>query len=359
MNYSTEQFVYNSSMLSFSTNILVSYILTPLIIYRILYRTCYRTADGAKPFFVLAAFGIGPLVPSLLLYYLFLLVPGRPVLFYLINVFLVLAMLYVTVRVSPRDILAAIKTTFVNDYGRLVRWALMVAIAVFCVVWLCLVVETPIIRHDVFEYATLAKLFARDRKIVYSEHLFDPVTQFYYVGRHGFFFPLIASWERLVNSALHIDSDLFFKSISGYYLLLIVLGQLLVFHKKRPLLALFVPMNTLLVTALVSNLVYFHLDTVRLFFIGLCTLFVYYFMYTKSPPILYLLGVCLGLGLNIHATALMFAAVMFPIVVFIPQGFLAEKLKRALALGGLIIMFGGIHYILDLFIGRGLHIWIS
>jgi hypothetical protein len=192
-------------------------------------------------------------------------------------------------------------------------------------------------------------------KIDYPEHRFDKATGFYYVGLHGFLFPLVLTWEKLVGSLVNYQSDYFFKAISGVYSFLVI-SLFYLFNRK------FFPTSRAVIHTLLLLFTYgffivslrFHIDTARLFFFIVSTLFFMACIRTDKASVWILAGACFGIQAYGHSLGVFLSIIALATLTIFSKVDLVRFKLLSIA-GTCMIAFGGIHYIIDIFWGTG---WI-
>jgi hypothetical protein len=140
------------NILALIISILINNILLSLVIYKILTVILrkYLTSEH-KSLLLLFSLGVGPVIPSLILYYSFILLPSKPTIFYILIVFLCYTILYFLAKTTITVIIKDVKTSFYETYGKTVSYLLFTVCLIFCPVWIYITSITPILRHDVFE----------------------------------------------------------------------------------------------------------------------------------------------------------------------------------------------------------------
>jgi hypothetical protein len=220
--------------------------------------------------------------------------------------------------------------------------------------WLKQIIGTPISGHDMLEYAIQAKHFAREKLIAYIPNRYHAENNFFYVGLHGFSFPLLGTWEYLFSATFGIyDNDYLLRSITGYYGILILvliyyfMKQYSRFYALSAIILLFSSYGFYL---MVTD---YHIDTYRIFmilaaFAGLGLAIKY-----PSNVTLIIFGVFAAAQAYIHSLGV-FIAIFLCLSFFIfYSGKLSQKAIKSFMLFLIIMLFGGVHYVMDVFWGTG------
>jgi hypothetical protein len=297
------------------------------------------------------SFGLGPMCLTAILYFSFLLFPFYSQVLYLsipIVIFALLIIFYF--KNIPFSILGRLLLN-TNKQNLLIRLFFLLLFIVF----VFYAKTVLVIGHDVLEYATLGKYIAEERLIEYRANYYFPETGFYYVGLHGFSFPLFITWEHLFNSIFGFNSSIFLKAITFYYgfllfiLIYFILNQ---YAKKLAYLALFVLIANL---GFVSIIFSYHLDTARIFMHTALFLMMYRLLQNWNFQTLLLFSLIAGALSFLHSLGFITAGVLSIVILLTNKLSIKGKISAALQLLVIIMLMGGIHYFLDIFIGTG---WI-
>lgn len=351
----------------FLTNVVFS-----LVIWGALERYNHGEPGGRKlplPELLLAAFGLGPAVTVLLLYFLFLSVPGLGNFFYLAVVFLVYLLLIVWGRQSFALLPAAFKQyvqaaakrfrglTALRKTERILYVLLLAAVlTVFLYFFLGNTLQTPLEGHDVLVYGNLGKVYYHQKAITYSKNIYDKTNGFYFSGSPKPAFSLLLTWEMMVNRVFGTGQtagggDLYFKSISAYYGLLILFLAFYHLHRLNRCLALLGILALLSGLRFFLLLVNFHLDSYRIFFLLFSWIFLAYTIQRKDRFFLFLFAVFSGLAAFTHVIGVAVAIVNgLALLIFLDTP-IKDRLWKTLTWGTLVLLFGGVHYLLEALAG--------
>ncbi len=300
--------------------------------------------------------GLSPYLSTLILYYSLLLVPHHSDGFYLFLVFLTYLIIYVYIyiNISIRNVWKIFVETINKKIYQVV--IIILLFMFFSYGWTYYISIKPITEHDTLEYAIQGKVFHEQKIIRYDSHRYDKNSGFYYVGLHGFSFPLLATLERMTNHFLN-SKDYFFRSINSMYGILILLVFFLYSYEKTDLkYALIMSISLLFTYGFFETIMKYHIDNFRLFFlISSVYILVQFFDCIKEKGHLHLLGVFLGAQSNAHSLCFMLACILlFSLFLFLPF-VLRDRIKIVSYLFLIMLIYGGFHYILDIFFGTG---WI-
>lgn len=300
----------------------------------------YEENNSLKP--LIYALGISPVFSLLVLYYSMLIFKGLHPFFYVFIFYFSPYLLFIiklnTIRLHFPD------------------WKYLAGIISFFVLVFFYASRKALTEHDTLEYALQGKHFFNYLSVYYTSFPFHEENGFYYIGLHGFAFPLIYTWELMINQLFHSDSILLFKAVNSVYallLLLLVFTELRKFGLKYAIAATFI---LALTSGFIFNALQFHLEMIRQF---LFLAFVMFFINALTQHFfsaLLVFSAIAGLQSTIHSIGAIAAAIALAIVIlklFITNS--DKKLYHSLLATVFLIVFGWIHYILDILIGTG---WI-
>ena len=312
---------------------------------------------------MLYALGLGPVFTVLLLYYLLLVLHGLPNFFYLAAVFLVYLALLVWSRKSvPLAVLgvpsclgalvAIFRAGKWKRLGHILYFSfLLVLLVVFMYLYLGSILQVPIADHDILVHGNIGKMYYQEKALTYSENISNSIDGFFFIGSPKPSFSLLLTWEMMMNRGFagsnDLSFDMYFRSISVYYGLLILAVAFYWLYRRNRYLAL------LGIVVLFSGLKFFqvfmsyHLDSYRLFFLILSWVFLAYSLRSKAPLAFLLLGVFSGFTAFTHLIGVLAALVNVLVFFLFQEASFKERLLKTMALSLIILLFGGIHYVLE------------
>lgn len=348
----------------------IAFILYPYCLKLILGNWFQNTFDRFET--VLLAFGLAPLSISFLLYYIMLIAKGLPPIAYIsiviaipvaLNIFLKPKQQHpiVTLLTDFFRSISVVRERFRSKQGFIEKLISDPFAKLYTHVWFILIlslvvffmITKPIVDHDVVIYGLLGNLFADNLAIEYQDHLVNPKSGFYYIGLHGFAFPLQRTFEVLITKSLSIKSDLYFRFVSGYYGLLI-LAFIAYWTRKRSW-GLGFASSILAMGSLSFMFLFFvyHIDSMRVFALMLSIHLLIKLIRASQPSLklLILFGWILGMTSFIHSINVILVA----IIKLVWYWYSGRKLNISFPLVLLlaIMIGGGVHYLLDLTIGTG------
>ena len=166
-------------------------------------------------------------------------------------------------------------------------------------------------------------------------------------------FSLFLVWERIVNSFFQVKTDLYFKSISAYYGLLILAIQFYWVSKKNKWLA--IASSIVLISSMGFYVKFFlpHIDTLRIYFEMLSFICLAWAVKDEHFFAVLLFGLTSGFAAYTHRIGIVIAVIN----VFVYSVMINKPLKnRACRVAGvlsLVMATGGAHYLFDLLWGTG------
>jgi 4-amino-4-deoxy-L-arabinose transferase-like glycosyltransferase len=153
------------------------------------------------------------------------------------------------------------------------------------------------------------------------------------------------------HSLRHQQDDLYFRSVSAYYAFLILCIAFYWTARKNRWLAILSVITLLSSLRFFLTIVTYHLDSYRIFFLLLSWIFLAYSIKRKDRLSLFLLGIFSGFAAFTHLIGVVTAVVNILTLFLFDQNNLKQKLIRTLTVGLLLLLFGGIHYLLEALYG--------
>lgn len=340
-----------SGLVTFIPLVLSTNVLFGLIVAAVFLRFRERLLLPAWPL-VLAGFGTGPFLVTVVLYYLLLLGPGVPPFVLLAVPFLVFMLLAWWAGPGWHEIGRLFK-----GIPRLFRetsmWFLLAGSALLFAITVVFLANKPLVDHDVLEYAVQGRNFLRDGVIRYSQYRFDAATGFHYVGLHGFSFPLLFTWEGLWGGFTGVSSDIWARSITMWYAWLLILFVWSLLRRFGSWVAL---AGSLVLTASLGFLflvTIYHLDSMRIFFFTVSlAAFIAVFRAPGLERILLLAVLCAG-GSFVHSIGAILSAMLWVVLLVMLPVPIRDRIRWTVPALGLMLALGGVHYVLDILFGTG------
>lgn len=296
--------------------------------------------NSLKP--LIYALGISPVFSLLVLYYALFIFKGLSPLVYVL-----------LFSLSPFLLLI-----FEFDSKRLLfpDWKYVAGVIMFLVLVFFYASRKELTEHDTLEYALQGRHFFHHLSVYYTSIPFHSENGFYYVGLHGFAFPLIYTWELMVNQLFRSESILLFKAVNSIYALLLVVLAFAELRKLGLKYAIAATIILALTSGFIFNSLQFHLEMMRQFLFLAFVMFFINALTQHSFSALLVFSAIAGLQSTIHSIGAIAAAIALAIVIlklFITHS--DKKLYQSFLALVFLIAFGWIHYILDVIIGTG---WI-
>jgi len=318
---------------------------------------------------LLCTLGLAPGLISLFLYYLMVCFPGRGESFYLGGVVLLFLILGFLGRQGWRDRLRQWRDSRCATIGdrtpgvRRRRWPrILFRLTVLSILAACLwgimahVVRQPIKDHDVVQYAVMGRIYAQDRSIDFSGYRPHRATGFYSQILHAPSFSLLHTWESFMNHGLlGRVGDLFFRSLSFFYAVLILALMYNLLRKRHVGLALLGILISLSGVAFFLALSTYHIDSYRMFFAFVSWIMLFRSIEGKHRHAFLLLGIFSGLAAFAHSIGVIVAGLNCLVVFGLGGKTWGEKMAAGSLVSLTVLLFGGVHYVIDTFFGQG---WI-
>ncbi len=316
---------------------------------------------------LLYSLGTGPVFTTLILYYLILLFPKHSNFFYffiVISLYIILFFIGLSKgSLKKIEIELHKKEKFrikneISGFKKInnILYKFIIFILLFCFLFIFFnTLKTPVIRHDALIYGTMGKLIFIEKTYDFKGYMPHYKTGFYSKILHAPSFSLLLTWEKLVDSFFKKNKDIYFRSITAYYGLLIILIQFFWLYKKNRYLALLGIILLISGYSFYVTLISYHLDFYRIFFLIVSLIFLAYTIKNKDLFSLFLFGIFSGFSSFSHSIGMIIACIgCLALFIFLRESLKDKLIKSSMAFL-LILVFGGIHYIIDIFFGNG---WI-
>lgn len=340
-----------SAMVSFIALVVTTNLLFGLITAAFFLRFRDRLMVPTWPL-ALAGIGTGPFLLTIVLYYLLLFGPGIPPLVLMAVPFLFFAVLAWLAGPGWYEIGRLFK-----GIPRLFRegsmWFLLAGSALLFFITVVFLANKPLVDHDVLEYGVQGRIFLRDGVIAYSRFRFDEASGFHYVGLHGFAFPLLFTWEGLWSGLLGLKTDMWVRSITMWYAWLLIA---FVWSLLRSLGSWVAMAGTMALAASLGFLflaTIYHLDSMRIFFFA--TALAAFIAVLRVPGLerMLLFAVLCAGGSFIHSIGAILSAVLWVVLLVMLPASIRDRIRWAMPALGLMLVLGGVHYVLDVLFGTG------
>lgn len=216
-----------------------------------------------------------------------------------------------------------------------------------------MLLNKPLLDHDLLEYGVQGKRFLREMGIHYQRHQYDPLTGFYYVGLHGFSFPLLFTWEGLLNEFAGTSGDAWVRIQTPWFSWLTVAFLWSWMRQHGIWLAAWATgAFTLTLAYLYLNTIY-HIDPVRLFLFGASMALFISALQAPQRAAFLLWGLVLGAHALTHSLGMILAPIMVGSYLVCSAEHAGARWRNATMTMMAFMLAGGFHYVLDMTIGTG------
>ncbi|REJ82333.1 MAG: hypothetical protein DWQ39_12110 [Bacteroidetes bacterium] len=337
----------------------VTFLIAPLILASLLRKIDLQDKYSSAELFIYAGGG-APALIALFIYYLLFLIPGMSELFYPAAIILLLMLSSFFLRKQIKKMFFELIEKLKENLNFSSREGVMNILFAAGVLMVFaggqyLVLHRPLVEHDILEYATQAKIFFRDRALEYLPLRYDELSGFFYVGLHGFLFIMLSVWEQFFNSCFGLESDYLFRSMTNVYGILILLTAYYWLRKIDTRLALISGAVLMLNSGIITTFLVYHVDMFRIFLLMSSVILMLKAINSGDRLSFLLLGIFSGLSANAHSIGVFAAFAFVGIVFLLMDGNFLKRVRAALFLSAIILLFGGLHYVVDIFNGTG---WI-
>jgi 4-amino-4-deoxy-L-arabinose transferase-like glycosyltransferase len=303
---------------------------------------------------ILYSLGLGPVVTGVLLYYFLLVIPGLGHDIYLGFIFLFFIVMGILGIKSFAQVFRHSKLFSRLKSQKAISIFIFLLLLVYLWNYFGFVKHIRMEGHDALIYGNFGKMYYQQQKITYAKEMKPAENGFMFQGSPKPLFSLLLTWELMLNSEemnRSIYFDTYYRSISGYYGLLIVCVMCLWLYRKNRYLALLGLLVMLSGLRFFMMLVDHHLDSFRIFFLLVSWIWLAYSI--KEKDRFSYLMFCIFSGFAAFAHLIGF------VIVILGGGtyflFSEEKIKQRFYKGLLfflvLMLLGGIHYILEILIG--------
>jgi len=213
--------------------------------------------------------------------------------------------------------------------------------------------KIPIVGTDALKYGNLGKILFNEKSLAYRWISPYPETGYYFDINHAPSFSLLLTWEKIMESFFRKNKDLYYKSICPYYAFLILILLVFWLSKENKYLALLAIFLLLTGFSFLHTIASHHLDFYRIFFLVISWIYLAYAVEKKDSLSFFLLGVFSGFAAFSHTIGAVLVTVNCLALFIFLKGNLKYKLTKTGFVVLLIIIFGWLHYILDIFWGYG------
>ncbi len=290
---------------------------------------------------LILGFGLGPIIISLILCLLFLFLPNKANLFYILIVSVIfLLMLFIGRRniLEGKEFLAWFKG--IRNLEKDI--ILIVAIVSIVMLYIFIVgINFPIVTHDASTYGYYGKYLYQEKNLShYPMRKPDEKTGAYLKVRHPPGFPLIYTWFYLLQG--NTDSDILARTVSPMYgLYLIILLWIVLRTRKNKYCSAFGILLMALTPLFIQQSCCNTIDPTRMYLIFFSFILLAKFLNSESFILALLTIIVLGLSLYLHTAGLLVLLTMIILYLLLTK----KSIKRRIILAVLMaIVLGGVRY---------------
>lgn len=321
---------------------------------------------------VLLSLGFGPPLTATVLYYLLFFFPYRSddfyfnavLIFYLLM--LISTLCFIIWKDDFRHKINRLLTIINSDfYMKEIKWKAVIKIIIIiglaCSVYPALISYSkgyllkPLIGHDVLAYGTEGKIYYEEKTLIHKYNKEYSRTGFSNFSRHSPIFPLLLTWEKIVGSKTGSDTDYFFKSLSPFYGLLIIIFVFSVLSTKSVYLALLGSISLFSSFIFYRNLFLYHIDLFRIYFFSAALVFLASSIETKDRMQIVLFFITLGFSAAAHSIGTIVSILSALIFILFYKDEIGTRVSYSICVILSLFILGGFHYFYDTIWGAG---WI-
>lgn len=306
---------------------------------------------------LLYSLGAGPAIMTILLYYLLMFFPSHSSIFYVLSVFLSFFGVGLIGKKCLPDFVKEIQVWIESikkiDLSCRCNFISISVVILLIIMWFISFLYGPTTNNDSFQYGIRGKEFFTNKQIKYYVYHYNEKTGFQDTSLHGFSFPLLTTWEELINDVFHSEGDLYVRSIRGYYWMLLFF--ILAYWLKRINKKLFIygAIAYAAIPGVYRMLVDWPIDSYRIYFFVIAIIFLLYSIKGENKFSLIMFGLFAGLASNIHSVSALLMVFYIPIMFLFLRGNILNRIKTILPSLVLVLLFGGVHYPMDVLYGSG------
>lgn len=320
----------------------------------------------------LLSLGFGPSLTAVILYYLLFLFPYRSDGFYfnavlMFYLLILIATLFLIIRQNDlrQKINRLLTGNIFQFFRREYKWNIFIRIIIVFGLFLsvCPTIVSyskgyllkPLIGHDALAYGTEGKIYYEEKTLTHKYNKEYPRTGFNNFSRHSPLFPLLLTWEKIVGSKIGSDTDFYFKSLSPFYGILIVIFVFSVLSTKSVYLALFGSISLFSSFIFYKFFFIYHIDLFRIFFLSTAFIFLGSSIDTKDRMQIILFCITLGFSAASHSIGAIVSILSALTFILFYKDQIVARVKYSICVIFSFFTFGGFHYFYDTIWGAG---WI-
>lgn len=350
------------SSVFFLTNIVFSLLLCSF------YLRFFSPKDQHSYDLIIPFLGLGPAFTTLLLYYLFLFFPGKTDYFYF---YLIISVYFILGMLGKKELLLLLssvsekfKKSFISNKDEKDKFLNIFLLLIFSIGVICYffilfteIAVQPLDGHDILNYGIVGNMLhdAKSLLPVWIENY--SLQGFIYKVTCAPGFSLLLTWEKIAGSVFNFAGDMYFKSVSGYYAVLIIFALFFSLARFNKLIGFLCVLALLSVYSFYIKFFLPHIDTFRMFFLIMSFVYLAYSVKYENFASVILFGVFSGFAAYSHRIGIIICAINFFVFFIMFGSSFKTKILNSILACLIILSFGGSHYIFDIIWGRG--VWFK
>ncbi len=322
----------------------------------------------------LLSLGLGPAFTAIVLYWLLFLFPYKSNIFYFVAVllfyFLILLIIIFHQRLNWSKDPANLKKPFylIKQFAILTKnnttkvfFIVVIAIGLVLSIYPTFIryskvyLLKPLVGHDVQSYGTEGKIYYKEKTFKHKYNGEHQKSGYISFSKHSPLFPLLLTWEKIAGSMVGKDTDYYFKSITPFYGLLIVIFVFSVLSMKSIYLALLGSAALFSSSVFFSKFFSYHIDLFRIYFFSTALFFLASSIETKDRMQIILFCITSGFSAASHSIGAIVSGFSGLIFFLFYEDEMISRIKYFFFIIFSLFILGGFHYFYDTIWGTG---WI-
>jgi len=318
--------------------------------------------------------GLGPAFTSIILYWLLFMFPYKSDVFYFVAVlvfyFLILLIIIFHQKLNrSKNLINSKKYFFLikqriflkKNNNKKVLFIVIIIIGLFLSIYPTFnqyskgYLLKPLAGHDVQSYGTEGKIYYQEKTFKHRYNGEHPESGYISFSKHSPLFPLLLTWEKIAGSIMGKDMDYYFKSITPFYGLLIVVFVFSVLSIKSVYIAVLGSAALFSSSVFFSKFFSYHIDLFRIFFFSTALIFLASSIETKDRMQIILFCVTSGFSAASHSIGAIVSGFSGLIFFLFYEDAMINRIKHFFFIIISLFILGGFHYFYDTIWGTG---WI-
>jgi hypothetical protein len=352
--------------------IMTNVIFSGIIAFGLIQYNSKKNISNLKIF--LFSLGLGPAFTSIILYWFLFLFPYKSDVFYFVAVllfyFLILLIILFHKKLDWSKNLINLKKPFylikqliflIKKNNKKAFFIVIIIIGSVLSIYPTFIQYSkvyllkPLVGHDAQSYGTEGKIYYKEKTFKHRYSGEYPESGYISFSQHSPLFPLLLTWEKITGSMVGKDTDYYFKSITPFYGLLIVIFVFSVLSIKSVYLAVLGSAALFSSSVFFSKFFSYHIDLFRIFFFSTAIIFLASSIETKDRLQIILFCVTSGFSAASHSIGAIVFAFSGLIFFLFYEDEMINRIKYFLFITFSVFILGGFHYFYDTIWGTG---WI-